>query len=245
MSSNSEHEDLKSRLADYSVAATRGAANLVPIVGPVLAEVLGVVIPQQRIDRIAKFAEELERRLSSVEINMLKSQLNNGEFTDLIEEGFRQAARSLSDERRQYIASLIINSLSSENISYAESRHLLRILDEVNDIEIIWLRFYREATMGGDKEFWETHKNVLEPVPVAAYGSSQETLDKHTLQESYKEHLFQLRLFERRYRMDHNTMDHNTKEPVFDEWTGTQKVEGYEITSLGRLLLKEIGLGSR
>ena len=171
---------------------------------------------------------------------MLESQLNNGEFTDLIEEGFRQAARSLSDERRQYIASLIINSLSSENISYAESRHLLRILDEVNDIEIIWLRSYREATMGDDKEFWETHRNVLEPVPVTAYGSSQETLDKHTLQESYKEHLFQLRLFERRYRMDHKT-----KEPTFDTWTGTQEVEGYEITSLGRLLLKEIGLGSR
>ena len=239
MNCDSKHEDLKSRLADYSVAATRGAANLIPIVGPVLAEVLGVVIPQQRIDRIAKFAAELERRLSSVEKNMLESQLNNGEFTDLIEEGFRQAARSLSNERRQYIASLIINSLSSENISYAESRHLLRILDEVNDIEIIWLHFYREAAMGGDKEFWETHKNVLEPV-YATLGSSQETLDKHTLQESYKEHLFQLRLFERRYRMDHNT-----KEPAFDEWTGTQEVEGYEITSLGRLLLKEIGLGSR
>ena len=236
MNSDSEHEDLKSRLVDYSVAATRGVANLVPIVGPVLAEVLGVVIPQQRIDRIAKFAEELERRLSSVEMNILKAQLNNGEFTDLIEEGFRQAARSLSDERRQYIASLITSSLSSENISYAESRHLLRILDEVNDIEIIWLRFYSMPTMGGDKEFWETHRNVLEPVPA----SSQEALDKHTLQESYKEHLFQLRLFERRYRMGHNT-----KEPAFDEWTGTQEVEGYEITSLGRLLLKEIGLGSR
>ena len=116
MNSDSEHEDLKSRLVDYSVAATRGVANLVPIVGPVLAEVLGVVIPQQRIDRIAKFAEELERRLSSVEMNILKAQLNNGEFTDLIEEGFRQAARSLSDERRQYIASLITSSLSSENI---------------------------------------------------------------------------------------------------------------------------------
>ena len=239
MSINSEHEDLKSRLADYSVAATRGAANLIPIVGPVLAEVLGVVIPQQRIDRIAKFSTELEHRLSSVEKNMLESQLNNGEFSDLIEEGFRQAARSLSDERRRYIASLITSSLSSENISYAESRHLLRILDEVNDIEIIWLRFYLDPTMGGDEEFRETHRNVLEPVP-ATIGSSQETLDKHTLQESYKEHLFQLRLFERRYRMDHNT-----KEPAFDEWTGTQEVEGYEITSLGRLLLKEIRLGSR
>ena len=239
MSSNSEHEDLKSRLVDYSVAATRGVANLVPIVGPVLAEVLGVVIPQRRIDRIAKFAAELERRLSSVEKNMLESQLNNGEFSDLIEEGFRQAARSLSDERRQYIASIITNSLSSENISYAESRHLLRILDEVNDIEIIWLRFYLEPTMGGDEEFRETHRNVLEPVP-ATFGSSQETLDKHTLQESYKEHLFQLRLLERRYKIDHKT-----KEPDFDKRTGTQKVQGYKITSLGRLFLKEIGLGSR
>ena len=170
---------------------------------------------------------------------MLESQLNNGEFTDLIEEGFRQAARSLSAERRQYIASIITNSLSSENISYTESRHLLRILDEVNDIEIIWLRSYRDPTMGGDEEFWETHRNVLEPIP-ANFGSSQETLDRSTLQKSYKEHLFQLRLLERRYKIDHKT-----KEPDFDKRTGTQKVQGYEITSLGRLLLKEIGLGSR
>ena len=239
MNGDSEHEDLKLRLADYSVAVTRGAANLIPIVGPVLAEVLGVVIPQQRIDRITKFAEELERRLSSVEKNMLESQLNNDEFTDLIEEGFQQAAHSLSDERRQYIASLIANSLSSENISYAESRHLLRILDEVNDIEIIWLRFYLEPTMGGDEAFRETHRDVLEPIS-ATFGSSQETLDRSTLQKSYKEHLFQLRLLERRYRMDHKT-----KEPAFDTRTGTQEVQGYEITSLGRLFLKEIGLGSR
>ena len=161
MSSNSDHEDLKSRLVDYSIAATRGVANLVPIVGPVLADVLGVAFPQQRIDRIAKFADELERRLSSVEKNLLESQLNNGEFTDLIEEGFRQAARSLSDERQQDIASLIINSLSLESISYAESRHLLRILDQVNDIEIIWLRFDREPTMPGDEAFRETHRDVL------------------------------------------------------------------------------------
>lgn len=239
MNSDSEHEDLKSRLADYSVAVTRGVSNLVPIVGPVLAEVLGVVIPQQRIDRIAKFAEELERRLSSVEKNMLKSQLNNGEFTELIEEGFRQAARSLSDERRQYIASLITNSLSSENISYAESRHLLRLLDEVNDIEIIWLRFYLVPTMRGDEEFRQTHRNVLKSVPTTR-GSSQETLDKSTLQESYKEHLFQLRLLERRHKIDHKT-----KEPDFDARTGTQKVRGYEITRLGRLFLREIGLESR
>jgi hypothetical protein len=34
-----------------------------------------------------------------------------------------------------------------------------------------------------------------------------------------------------------------TKQPEFDQFTGAQKIRSYRLTSLGRLLLREIGLG--
>jgi len=73
----------------------------------------------------------------SIEQEFVRSQLTNENFTDLVEEGLRQAARSVSRDRREQIAALIANSLRLQDISYVESKHLLRILGELNEIEII------------------------------------------------------------------------------------------------------------
>ena len=147
MTNESSPNDLNSGSVDYSVALARGAAGLIPIVGPLLAEVIGVTIPNQRIDRVAKFSEELEGRLSEVEKCLLESKLKDDDFTDLIEEGVRQAARSLSDDRRQYIANIIAHGLTSDDIDSSESKHLLRILSEINDIEVVWLRAYKSVIL--------------------------------------------------------------------------------------------------
>ena len=101
-----------------SALPCRASLGTVPFAGSLLVEAAGVIIPNQRIDRIAKFAKTLESKLSNLEQDFVRSQLTNENFTDLLEEGLRQAARSLSDERREYIASLIENSLSSEDIEY-------------------------------------------------------------------------------------------------------------------------------
>ena len=230
-------EALNSRALDYVLSAAKAALGPIPIVGPLLNELVGVVVPHQRVDRIARFVVELERRIEQLESpEQIREQLENETFTDLLEEGFRQAAHSLSDERRRYIASLIGSSLSAAGIQYAESKHLLRILNEVNDIEVVWLRYYREPTMGGDEDFRDRHTEVLRPA-IATLGSAQEELDKSTLQDSYKEHLSRLSLLKPRYKLDPKT-----NQPTFDRIRGQQKIHGYQLTPLGRLLLREIGL---
>lgn len=209
-------ESLSMQTADYVASAVRAALGVVPFAGSLLAELAGTVIPNQRIDRIVKYAEVLETRLAKIEREFVQQQLKDESFTDLMEEGLRQAARSLTDERRQYIASLISNSLSSAEIEYYESKHLLKILEELNDVEIIWLRFYLNPTMGGDAEFRNKHKDILKPV-TKVMGAPQSIRDKGTLQDSYKEHLVRLGLLE---KADNK----------------------YSLASLGRLMLREIGL---
>jgi hypothetical protein len=160
--------------------------------------------------------------------------LSDEEFTDLMEEGLRQASRSTTDDRRKHIANVIANSLAPEKISFVESRHLLRLLAEINDIEVIWLRSYLNPVFGSDAEFRSKNKAVLEPI-AANIGSPQEEHDKVTLQNSYKEHLCQLGLLDKRYRMNSRT-----KAVELDSRTGQPKLAGYEITRLGRLLLQQI-----
>ena len=238
MKRDSMAEQAEQRSVDYLLTAVRAAVGPIPVVGPLISELAGVVVPNQRIDRISKFVVELEQRVHNLEFrHEIVNQLKDEHFTDLLEEGIRQAARSLTDDRRRYIASLIANSLSLEQIEHAESRHLIRILDQISDVEVIWLRFYGVPTIGGDEAFLEKHKTVFDPV-IASLVSSQDVLDKKTLQESYQAHLCELGLLEREYRIDMKT-----KQPEFDTFSGKQREQGYEITHLGRLLLRAIDLG--
>jgi hypothetical protein len=201
----------------------------VPFVGSFLAEIAGNVIPNQRVERIVAFANNLQMKLKNVEEILEKLNVNDENFTDLIEEGLRQAARSTTDERREYISSLISNSLTSEDISFVESKHLLRQLGEINDIEILWLRFFLVPTLGGDKEFREKHQAVLRPLSVVM-GSPQPEIDKSTLRTSYKEHLATLGLLEKKIELDTRGSDVKIK------------VKGYDLSILGRLLLRQIGI---
>lgn len=214
--------------ADYVASAAKSALGMVPFAGSLFAEIAGNVIPNQRIDRIVKYAQALESRLAILEQDIVKKSMSDENFTDLVEESLRQAARSLTDERRDYIASLVANSISSDAIAHFESKHLLRILGELNDIEIIWLRFYLDLTIGGDTDFREKHSHILNPV-ARHLGSSQPELDKSTLQNSYKEHLTSLGLLEKEIEMDSSSRG------------GKLKTKDYRITSLGRLLLREVG----
>ncbi len=94
--------------------------------------------------RLAKFAQELEK--NAIDEKLVQSKLTDENFTDLVEEGLRQATRSLSDDRRKYLASVISNSIES------------------NDIEIIWLRYYLVPTIRGDEKFREKHKHIIDTI---------------------------------------------------------------------------------
>jgi hypothetical protein len=226
---------LAPQTADYVAAAVRSVVGAAPFAGSLMAEVAGMVIPNQRVNRLVAFARELEARLSALEQGFVRSQISDETFTDLMEEGLRQAARSLSEERRQYIASLIANSLNPQGVSYIESKHLLRLLDELNDVEVIRLGSHNALYGHAQQAYWDTHRDVLEPV-FAQMNSSQEEHDKATMQRAFDEHLAQLGLLRPIYKVDSKT-----KEPTFDR-DGRQVVRSYDITALGRLLCRAIDL---
>ncbi|MDP8568330.1 hypothetical protein [Methylophilus aquaticus] len=229
---------IQNQQVDYVTSAAKAVLGMVPFAGSLLVELAGNVIPNQRIDRLSKFSAELEARLAKLDKDFVRSKLSDENFTDLMEEGMRQAAKSVSDERRQYLASLLANGVDDVAVSFIESKHLLRILGELNDIEILWLRFYLNPGIGGDSSFIEKHKEVFEPVH-AHIGCDQATLDKEALRQSYMIHMTELGVLLPRY-----DTDMKTKQPVFDMFSGRMRIRGYEITLLGKLLLRQISFAS-
>lgn len=229
---------IQANAVDYVTAGAKAVLSAIPFAGSLLAEIAGSIIPKQRVDRIADFAARLEERIEHLEKSGVTAALNDEEFTDLTEEALRQASRSTNAERREYLASLLAGSLSSDAISYAETKHLMRILGELTDVEVIWLRFYAVPTIGGDEEFRNLHEGILRPRP-AHLGSSTEEADANALQASYREHLIRLGLVTAHISKDRDGM------PEFDRFTGSFKVSFHQTSSLGNLLLRQIGLAPK
>lgn len=227
---------LNTNATDYVVATAKAALGMVPFAGSLLAELAGSVIPKQRIDRLVGFAQALESKIDDLDQDAVRAKLSDENFTDLLEESARQAAQSVTEQRRQYLATLIASGVTETQVSFVESRHLLRILSQINDIEIVWLRFYHHPFMQGDEEFRNTHAGILKPI-AANFGSDQATLDQHALQENYIEHLISLGLLRRQLYVDLKT-----GEPVFDKHMKAWKTQSAKVTPLGRLLLRHIGL---
>lgn len=224
-----EPNDIKhNNKTDITVSTIKSIAGPIPFLGPMIQEMFDVIVPNQRIDRLSNYVLELEQKLAKFEQQQIQDKLNDEHFIDLMEESFFQASKALTHERIEYISSIIENSLDSNHILDIENKHLMTLLKEINDIEIIWLRYYLVPTIGGDEDFRNKHNDVLETI-IPTLGSGQEERDKAAIQESYKEHLSTLGLLKKNISVK------------IGGSTNELETKGYEITPLGRLLLKHIG----
>ena len=224
MTPRKSKDELGLRAPDYVASAARAVGGFAPIVGPLVAELAGAIVPNQRMDRIAEFCRELDVRVAKLEQASVESQLENPEFSSLLEEGLQQSARVVSSERRAEIAELIAHSLEPGEIEYAESEHVLRILRDLNDVEVIRLGSYLHRSYARD-EYRERHHEALAPA-LASYASSQREKDAAALQQSYDLHLERLGLLRVQY-----AVDPKTHLPRFDPRTGAQEVRGHEINA--------------
>jgi outer membrane murein-binding lipoprotein Lpp len=218
---------------DHATAALKGAVGAVPLAGGLLAEMVGAVIPNQRLDRIASFAMILDAKLATLDRDVVEQRMRTEEFADLLEDGLRQASRSLSDERRRYIASVLKNSLASDELKHLETKRMLELLGELNDLEIIILESENGFYAAADP-FRQVHKEALSH-PYESARSTAEARDKVAVYESYRAKLRRLDLLRPEYEMPRDRTG-----PQFDHRTGTLLARRDRVTDLGSLLLRVI-----
>lgn len=218
--------DTSNNKTDLTVSALKGLAGMIPVVGSLAAEVAGTLIPNQRIDRINEYLYILSEKVVNIEAAVLENKFHDAGFIDLFEDSLYQAARALTRERKENIASLVKNSITDEKAEYLRYKYLLSLLSELNDVEILILQSY---VRHNDEEFYNKHEDVfLKPL-------ISEDWDARTIHENYKEHLVRLGLLRYRFKKPKKG-----EFPEFDEKTGAMKSQGHDITSLGRILLRYI-----
>lgn len=219
---------------EVAAAFLKSLAGYAPFVGPILGEAIGFVIPSRKVERLYVFAQVLEDRVKYLEENTARLKMQTEEFTDLLEDGLIQASRAMTDERRGYIASLLKNSITHDELGHIEKKKLLALLGDLNDAEIIMLKFHSLSSAEHRSEFAKRHDTIFAPVE-RHFGVPQENLDRGALQDSYRSKLMEVGLLTPIYKRQEKG-----KVPEFDVTTGRLKAASFRVTQLGDLLLRFI-----
>jgi hypothetical protein len=226
-----EEISLQTNQQDVWTTAIKVISSCIPFGSPI-GELISSFIPNQKIERVIKVTEKFNEKLidhnsklNDHEKRITILELKNVEFADLYEEGANQASRALTDERLEYIASLLKNSLTDEELKHIEKKKLLSLLGELNDAEIIWLKSYSLNSANGLPEyedFHKTHEDTLKPVNIT-FGIpdsiAQGLYNKEAIQKSYQNNLLNLRLISESFKSIKKD-----EMPEFDNRTGKIKV---------------------
>ena len=148
-------------------------------------------------------------------------------FADLLEEGMRQASRAPSEKRLAEIATVLADGIKAENTAVIDRAFLLQLLGELNDTEVIILSGL--GKLGKERDaFYAAHAAALDADPPMFAQRAEDSNDRWALRQGYENHLERLNLIR--------------------DTEGTAKSHRYlrkwEVTDLGRLLLRMIGAPS-
>jgi len=177
-------------------------AGAVPFAGAFIQTVLTETIRNVRADRVEDYIRYLQDQIDELK---LKIAIDKPEGLDLFEEGLWQSARALSDDRKKYISELVAKGLQETGLEQQETRHFMRILEQLDDRQIILLAEYHPAnapTVGNEQgtRFHEANRNVVQPGhavdDILDHTSQEEAQRGARLNEIMRRHLSSLGLLE-------------------------------------------------
>lgn len=224
-------KDLETNSTDIIVSGISAAVGLVPLAGGFLSELVQGVIPRQREDRIANFIIELSDRLEKMEMSIynLKSIFSNYKYGAFTYKCLNCVVNEVYDEKIIYYKELCVNGLTNEEKELCRTERILKIFSEMDYYEILYLKFYYYAKWGNRIELNKIKEELGEIVITPNYmlnmpveKRDSETYKQITLNNLEKNGLLEIKI---------GNIKSNSKPQV-----------KYEITLLGELILKKIGV---
>lgn len=223
--------------SDHISALLRMGAGAIPVAGAAFSELITHVIPGVRLERIEEYLRWLTVKLQALTQEELQCRLQEPENISTFEEGGYQCSRAITSDRREQIASIVAHGISGDSSAAIEARRLLNLLSELDDGQIIILSSHLSKNMFDDK-FHERHRHILTG-PAVHMQSPTEDIDKRAVHELAKAQLISLGLLRPRYKKPKKG-----EAPEFDLKTGMVKASSVDLTPLGRLLLRRIGIAA-
>lgn len=121
---------------DVSKAVALGALSSVPVLGPILREVVGVAWGDNRAARLERFATELGRNVEVLEDRLDRNFVKHDEFEALAEETLERVVLRRNEQKIATFAAAVAHSATVERPDQRTRERFLDFLDELRPIHV-------------------------------------------------------------------------------------------------------------
>ena len=128
---------LENNLSDNMAIVLKTYANVLPFIGVPLGEIITQIIPNQRLDRIAKYLCKINENVEKLNTG----QKLSSEKINLIEIGLKLSANATFLEKCEWISN-IVNQGLSDDIEISTADNIINIVSQLNNEQMIILYYY-------------------------------------------------------------------------------------------------------
>jgi len=228
MAGDDEYPQLGPDFRDRAASVARGVGAIVPHGGRFIGNLIGSIVPGQRINRLESYVAILKGKLEGIGESQERIIASSPEHIDLFEEGAFRAARALTQERIKHFALIVAIGMTKGTSEAIAQKRLLTILSELDEQDIIMLHWRIRIDYLDAGVYADNHPELLKANwPPATVFSPREDREANALREA----------------IDNKLIRYNLTELVEDKtWPGSKSRRTERITELWRLILRTAGL---
>lgn len=144
---------LETTVNDHAATWLRATLGNIPVGGALVTELVGIIIPNLREERIVRYLARLAEKLSATneELASLKARLD-AEKAALLEDGASGAARATSDARIEQLATMVAAGLVGSSREAEDQRAVVRLLNDLTEADLRYLMLLTK-TYSEDREW--------------------------------------------------------------------------------------------
>jgi hypothetical protein len=123
---------LRSQFSDHAATVLKATLGNLPVGGALVTELIGVIIPNQREERIVAYLAGLARKVEATgrTLDQLQAQLTP-EKAALFEDGANGAVKATTAGRIEQLVDLVAQGLGSHGREAEDQRSLVRLLNDL------------------------------------------------------------------------------------------------------------------
>lgn len=145
---------LEATFNDHAATWLRATLGNIPVGGALVTELVGVIIPNLREERVVRYLAHLAEKLAATKEDMeaLRTRLHDVEKAALLEDGANGAARATGPDRIEQLAGMVAAGLLGSSREAEDQRAVVRLLNDLTEADLRYLMLMTK-TYGDDVEW--------------------------------------------------------------------------------------------
>ena len=134
----------KENVIEKGMVAIKGITAMIPVLGGTLTSVwsdIDAIQAKRKHERLEEFYLSLE-----MEVQKIKEQINEPDFLDVFEQTARHIVNERKEEKRILFRNILLSSITAKECSYDKTEKYLRILEQMNGLELLILRILQNPS---------------------------------------------------------------------------------------------------